>query len=152
MTTATVAASPVPQYKPSTTTIVTGIVALFVVAAALVVGLSLTGAGDKSTPLLTGLISVLAPTIVALVGLLRADQAKAVALRTQLTSQDNYDSLTNGLLQSKVAEGIDRANRHQTVVAEQSEILTLLRRINENFPPKNVDAPAVVIPNEKGVV
>ena len=121
--------TPVARNMPSTTTIVTGIVALFVVGAALIVGLSVTGAGEKSTPLLTAMISVLAPTIVALVGLLRADQAKAVALQSQATTQDNYDSLHNGLLAAKVTEGVERANREQVVMAEQNEILTLLRRI-----------------------
>jgi SMODS and SLOG-associating 2TM effector domain len=110
-----------------TTTIVAAVVALVVVLAATVIGLSLTSDQASSTPMVTAVIGIIAPTVVSLLALLKvegvSDKLDDDHVRTNVKSamQERADEYARGDVED--ARHDDQEHLDEDAAAEDPEPL-----------------------------
>lgn len=115
---------PVKKQSVSGTSVIGAIFGLSCVAIAAVVGLVIADSPDDNTPLITAILGFVGPTILALLALLRSDNAAQTAKETQ-------DDLHNGVITEKFKHAIKSA-----VVDGDTPIIALVteERRREQLP------------------
>jgi hypothetical protein len=89
--------------------VIGGIVAMTAIVAATVLGLTISSPESDSTPVLVTLLGFVAPTVVALLALLKGLDNQADIRENTTKTNDLHDKVTNGFLDLKMRRSVTTA-------------------------------------------